>query len=992
MKAIKLHSRTNIDYKEEFIEIPDYPVLVPDFLAKVLFEIVEEKELLSIRKSYLKHLNLSYLDKKPKKVLVLADLDAFSSVCLMPILKAIEKESQVDVYPFSNKDIYVGFGTNTLKDIPSLDDILSYDVFYVLFEEDLTSYEFDTSNRISYFERFFDVEAITLEPFLEHKPSVFSTFINSQGFYKANIKNTSNIEKSITIPQNIFTKSSLNKIFDALKSSKVIITTHPAVAYICHVNKIPCVFVVGGFDKKVFGEISYVKCMEIPFVGAFCSGPCMRISEGICVEAKVRGSNLNPCMDIESIPDQIIQDAIEKSNKELVKEDACKYCLEKAPMHLLDVLNADEYRECSTCKSIIFSKKEHFFVEKGLSDWGIPGFFSFYKDPIALSMLDKMHNIDIAYILKASKLKGSVLVYRAFNGEISHLLNYLGYETVNVEEDEELKKIGFVLFGTKYYDGAIEDVLSDIDIVLIPDIRTIDTGLLKIFKDKHILIGAPNKESILNTLGRYKSSFKSSLTPKAFINLFKHLGKDLFLYSSNELSQNSEYFGEFFSNILTLSTGISLSLFEHENFYKLKAKYGTYIYGSSFPIHQNSQRPIDYSKWNMYEKSVFKFHMTNRLSENEPYIEIYAKGPKGKVLITDHWELISNYPELFASKGYTVGVLRKDIPLNPDRLKNEVKAFNPDFMFFGFYGDLFFMRNETSWDYKTRDFWFKNFDVPIIALKVDTPSINRYSLTREGLEILRKYKHKFAIIHHDKFLTECFRTLGIKAYWWNSNGFIMSNLNLSTQDDDTPKEEKTFDVIFPGSLHKPNEDFYKKYAPYIECYKKDVSDIRKCLDIPCIKDGFFNQEFFDISTSVMSYVRAYATNALKDYYKDRFFTTDVIKIPYSRLKYIVSSSKITFYIHSQGFSAVHDMIYEPPIYHSLPIVDYKEEAMILFPEHYKEITYTNIEDAIKKIDYYLSHEEERESLIKELRNIVLNYYRQDFRIDMIEYVLTQLKV
>jgi hypothetical protein len=31
-------------------------------------------------------------------------------------------------------------------------------------------------------------------------------------------------------------------------------------------------------------------------------------------------------------------------------------------------------------------------------------------------------------------------------------------------------------------------------------------------------------------------------------------------------------------------------------------------------------------------------------------------------------------------------------------------------------------------------------------------------------------------------------------------------------------------------------------------------------------------------------------------------------------------------------------------------------------------------------------------LIKELRNMVLNYYRQDFRIDMIEYVLTQLKV
>jgi len=990
MKALKINA-TEIEYKEELIKIPDKPFLVPDSLAKALFEAYDDVRLYSIRKSHIRHLNVSYSLKSPKNVLVMVDLDAFSSFCLIPVLKAIEKNSSLKVFAFSNKHIFELFGIELLKEAPSLESIIEYEGFYTLFQEDISSFDFDTSNRIDYFERFFDVKADDIKPFIKNQGKD-TIFINSEDFYKGEIKDTSNIDKTITVPKDIFGKSTVKKIVEALEKAKVVITTHPAVSFLCHLNKIPCVFIVGGFDEKVFGEKSFVKLLKIPYVGTLCSSPCMRVGDGVCVEGRAKGLSINPCLQIDSIKNQYIEDAIAKANKALVSEGMCKFCNTNTAFTILDIENSKEYKECNTCKSV-FLDKEEFYVDKDMAMWGIAGFFSFYKNQMAMSLLGKLHNIDIAYILKASNLKGKVLVYKACNGEVSHILNHLGYEVVSVEDDNNLKQIGFVLFGIKYDERSLEEILKEVDVVLIPDIRLLeDTSVLKSFKEKHMLIGAPNKESILKALGRYNDSIKTYVSENALIKMMKDVGKDAFLYRSSELSYPKEYFGEFLSNILNLGNNIYLSLFEHENFYKLKAKYGTYIYVSSFPIEkENTDRSIDFSKWHMYEKSVFTFHKTSISTHDEPYIEIYSEGPKGKVLITDHWELISNYPELFASKGYTVGIVRKDIPMNLSKLKKEIKEFSPDFAFFGFYGDLLFMRDENTWDMKPRDFWFREFDFPIIALKVDFPNVNRYSLTKEGLGILKKYKHKFAIIYHDKFLADCFRAFGIKAYWWTSNGFIMSSLNPSTDDIDIPSEEKLFDIVFPGSMHQPNEEAYQKYKDYIECYQADVSDIRKCVNIPCIKDDFFNEEFFNVSSSVMSYVRALYPRLLKERYKDKMLTTELISIPYSRLKHVISASKITFYIHSQGFSTIHDMAFGSPLFGSLPIVDRKEEAEILFPNHYKEITYTNIEDAIKKIDYYLSHGDEREALVKELKDIILTYYKQDFRIDMIEYVLRELK-
>ncbi|GAB6077680.1 hypothetical protein [Hydrogenobaculum acidophilum] len=168
MKALKINTR-EIDYNEELIKIPDKPFLVPDSLAKALFEAYDGVKLYSIRKSHVRHLNVSYSLKSPKNVLVILDLDAFSSFCAIPVLKAIERNSSLKVFSFSNRHIFELFGIELLKEAPSLESLMEYDAFYTLFQEDISSFEFDTSNRIDYFERFFDTKAVDIEPFIKNQ-------------------------------------------------------------------------------------------------------------------------------------------------------------------------------------------------------------------------------------------------------------------------------------------------------------------------------------------------------------------------------------------------------------------------------------------------------------------------------------------------------------------------------------------------------------------------------------------------------------------------------------------------------------------------------------------------------------------------------------------------------------------------------------------------------------------------------------------------------
>lgn len=52
--------------------------------------------------------------------------------------------------------------------------------------------------------------------------------------------------------------------------------------------------------------------------------------------------------------------------------------------------------------------------------------------------------------------------------------------------------------------------------------------------------------------------------------------------------------------------------------------------------------------------------------------------------------------------------------------------------------------------------------------------------------------------------------------------------------------------------------------------------------------------------------------------------------------------------------------------------DYKKDMEVVFPDHYKEITFNNLNDLGKKGEYYLTHEKERKEITEELYNIIIN--------------------
>ncbi|MBU5314798.1 glycosyltransferase [Clostridium bornimense] len=57
---------------------------------------------------------------------------------------------------------------------------------------------------------------------------------------------------------------------------------------------------------------------------------------------------------------------------------------------------------------------------------------------------------------------------------------------------------------------------------------------------------------------------------------------------------------------------------------------------------------------------------------------------------------------------------------------------------------------------------------------------------------------------------------------------------------------------------------------------------------------------------------------------------------------------------------------------SFLLSDYKKDMEVIFPDHYKEITFKNLNELGEKGEYYLTHEKERREITEELYNIIIN--------------------
>lgn len=69
---------------------------------------------------------------------------------------------------------------------------------------------------------------------------------------------------------------------------------------------------------------------------------------------------------------------------------------------------------------------------------------------------------------------------------------------------------------------------------------------------------------------------------------------------------------------------------------------------------------------------------------------------------------------------------------------------------------------------------------------------------------------------------------------------------------------------------------------------------------------------------------------------------------------------------------------------SFVLSDYKKDLEVVFPDHYKEISFKNYNELGEKGEYYLSHEKERKEITEDLYNIIVSNHTYKHRA---EYIL-----
>ncbi len=958
MKLIKSKRSIEIFYKEHEHRLKDGLYLLPDEVS------LEDGSFwaFSIKKEFYDNLNKP-IDDAVKSVLFYIDLNLYHVVSLVGIIKSLkDKGIDVSVLGFNDVRFLEKFGVSVLDKIPSVNNFGSFDRVYVLF---------DVDSKV--FPDIVGIKESKLDIRRKEKDEI--VFINSiHNIYKANVSfedikpHFMSVNRGILVEEEGISDKSFDKVFEYLKTSKCIITSSPWIARFCDIASIPCLFLVGGFDEKIFPK-SHVKMLKNPYVGVLCSAPCGLSKDEKCEESKLKNSAISPCMEFK-ISSSHIEDTILKYN---VKEDVCPYCDNKA--HVMDVSNGVIYRECSVCKTIFTDKEiDKPSVSNGFQWYGYMRYESIAHHKDGIYLIEHFHP-RFSYIVELLKDISSknVLVFDTI--ELGFCFNQ-NNKVYFYSKSKHIRDLALV--STNF--EILDEPKGSFDVIIIPDFSFYKKDILKYLEANTIIISAPNKD-------KFNRQKYISFEPKnAYFEPYflKSLIQKEYSYITSstdyyESFKARELFGDIFTQRFNINNITLPNVFTHNNLPSSlqDTTFGDYlicVYSDS-PINSENyikqKRDLEIKR----DIDVFKTHYG---VYKEPYLEIYHEGKRGKVLITDHHELVINVSELFSRADFTVGIIKKDMPhINMDRLRKEVLEFNPDFMFSMFFGDLFWMRDESGWDLKTRDFCFR-FNFPIVVYKTDVPTIDKYSPTDEGIELLKKYKNKIGIIYQDSFTTTILKEIGIDAYYYPMFSHFHKNNSICY------KKPKTIDVVFVGSLHSKNDEFISKHKDSVDCYFNDVEDITKCIKEKPIETGKLNKAFFDKALGVESQIRAIYADEIKKRYNAFYF--DGYRLPFTLLCNIISSAKISFYIHSQAFYCIHDMAIYPVEFDTLPIVDRHKEAEILFPEHYKYFTYKNLDEAIKLIDHYLTHEDERMALVNELEQVRQTYYTEENLLDFILYV------
>jgi spore maturation protein CgeB len=325
----------------------------------------------------------------------------------------------------------------------------------------------------------------------------------------------------------------------------------------------------------------------------------------------------------------------------------------------------------------------------------------------------------------------------------------------------------------------------------------------------------------------------------------------------------------------------------------------------------------------------------------------------------------------------------------------EIERFKPDFVLaYDFNG---YIQNPTG-------YLIREMGLPLIALHYDNPF---YTINEKLDAELRRHPDYYFNFIWDRSYLEAYQKEGYK------NGFSIFLASDPELFHPQPIEACP-SYAFVGDINLKS-DLDKKQAPILQNFVHTVVELkinhaamplsmicRETLDHPLFaevkqacnlnKETFWKLHYVAHETGTP----AYRCNVLKNlncdelhlYGAESYAQSNIVsheRVAYgSDLSCVYQRHGVNINLSSlQLETSVNNRVFDAFASNAFILSDYKQDLELLFPEHWREITFVSVEELIEKSQYYRTHESERKALTWELHQQALSRHTYHHRLQCV---------
>lgn len=367
------------------------------------------------------------------------------------------------------------------------------------------------------------------------------------------------------------------------------------------------------------------------------------------------------------------------------------------------------------------------------------------------------------------------------------------------------------------------------------------------------------------------------------------------------------------------------------------------------------------------------------------------------------YSIIDSYKKAFEKLGCKVYVKKVKDYIVTEKDVKDILNYSPDFIIG--YGTISMVKSKEG-------YIFRQFKIPSLMIFYDNPFFVLDDNLQNEMKQYPEYYYSF--IWDDVFLN-----IYINKHLPNGYKIMLA----VDRDNFYPLEKsiKENSISFVGEIFE-RKNFLKVYNEKCDKFINDVIELKiNNLDIPVLEiceylynniseykivkymyehneKVFWDAIYFSIHTNGGGKYRYDIINAIEgvdvfvyggcNIKRSNIISKETVKYGkelskvynYHNINLNLSTFQLETSINNRPFDCFGSK--------SFLLSDYKKDLEVIFPNHYKEVSFKSLEELGEKGEYYLTHPKEREEITEELYNIVINNHTYYHRA---KYILNIMK-